>query len=230
MRILVVDDEAEIREVVGAYLMKRGYQVLTASDGREALHLIQQSNPDLVVLDLMLPKLNGWEVASRVREQFNTPIIMLTARNAEEERIEGLQIGADDYVVKPFSPRELVARVDAVLRRTQDDALDARLTVGDLDFDLDACEVYQAGQLLDTTPMEFKLLATLARHPHQVFTRLQLLEAAQSMPVEALERTVDSHIKNLRKKLENRCKAQHIKTVYGFGYRFEPQAPCPPST
>ena len=220
MKILIVEDENEIREVVKAYLAEGGYQVITADDGLEALELFDNSTFDLIILDLMLPKIDGWKLAARIRETSQIPIIMLTARKTEADRIKGLNLGADDYVVKPFSPRELVARVEAVLRRSSQNDEIPKIIVGDLEIDLARCAVHLKQRTMNLTSMEFNLLATLARHPERVFTRLQLIESLQGAPYEIFERTIDSHIKNLRKKIElDPQDPLYIQTVYGMGYR-----------
>jgi len=225
-KILVVDDERKITEVVRAYLEKEGYIVLVAGDGQGALDLIERSKPDLVILDLMLPDMAGEEICRRLRQRSDVPIIMLTAKASEEERVKGLMIGADDYIVKPFSPRELVARVRAILRRVRRDseALRDRLSFhnGSLTIDLIRHEVKRNGKLVPLTAYEYKLLVALAQHPGRVYSRLQLVNKVQGYDFEGYERTIDAHIKNLRKKIEPDPKnPRYIQTVYGMGYKFE---------
>lgn len=222
-KILVVDDELQIVRVVRGYLEKAGYRVVTAGDGQEALFVARQEQPDLVVLDLQLPKLDGLEFTRRIRaEQPGLAIIMLTARVEEMDRVLGLELGADDYVPKPFSPRELLARVRAVLRRGQGAPAPAELLeYGDLVLNRGRHEVRKGGQLLALTPTEFELLAALMAAPGHVFSRAELLETLQGVAFEAYERTVDVHIKNLRRKIEDDPAApRYIGAVRGVGYRF----------
>jgi len=223
-KILVVDDELKIVQLVRAYLQQAGFSVLTASNGKDALTLWKVEQPALVVLDLMLPDIDGFDVAREIRQRSNTPIIMLTARVEDADRIAGLEIGADDYVVKPFNPRELVARVRAVLRRVEGSTRPAVIEAGDLVINLDNHEAHLKGKRLDLTPLEFKLLVTLAEHPGRVFTRLQLIEALSGTTYATLDRTIDTHIKNLRKKIEpDPQNPQYILTVRGVGYKFGEQ-------
>ena len=224
-RILVVDDEARLVSLVRGYLEQDGYEVATAGNGREALLVGREFAPDLIILDLMMPEMDGWEFMRLVRRERNTPIIMLTARVDESDRIAGLEMGADDYLTKPFSPRELVARVRAVLRRAQpaEDAPLEPLRGGDLQLDADAHIFRRAGRPLELTPMEFDLLAALMRNPGRAFSRLELLERTQGYAYDGYERTVDAHIKNLRKKIEaDPAHPQYVLTVFGVGYRFNP--------
>lgn len=223
-KILVIDDESKIREVVKAYLVKAGFKVLTTDNGLEAIRLTITEEPDLIILDLMLPGLSGEEVCRQIREFSQAPVIMLTAKSAEGDRIAGLELGADDYVCKPFSPRELVARVKAVLRRTArlgcSDAI-LRFNRSDLVIDLNGYEVFKADQPVSLTPTEFKLLTLLAQSPGQVFTRSLLTERLQGFDYGGYDRTIDVHIKNLRKKIETDSQnPQYILTVYGVGYKF----------
>jgi DNA-binding response OmpR family regulator len=220
--ILVVDDEPRIAHLVRDYLEAAGYAVVLAYDGREALAAFRHEKPRLVVLDLMLPGMDGLDVARAIRKERETPIIMLTARVEEADKLVGLELGADDYVTKPFSPRELVARVRAVLRRSEGRERAAPpLTAGDLEIDFEKRSVSVAGRPADLTPTEFDLLAVLARHPGRVFSRMELLERVQGYAYEGYERTVDAHIKNLRQKIEeNPKKPCYILTVYGLGYKF----------
>lgn len=219
--ILVVDDEPQIAEIARDYLRRAGYDVIVAGDGVRALELARGRRPDLVVLDLGLPGLDGFDVARTLRRSSDVPIIMLTARVDEEDRLHGFEIGADDYVTKPFSPRELVARVRAVLARSEGRHIDGDvLRVADLEIDVARMSARRGDERLDLTPTELQLLATLARHPGRVFTRSQLLDAARGADVEAYERAIDSHVKNLRKKLSHPGRSlRYIETVYGIGYK-----------
>ena len=220
--ILIIEDETELVKVLRSYLSQAGFEVLTASRGDTGLSTWEHKRPDLVLLDLNLPGMDGLDVAREIRRKANTPIIMLTARVEETDRLIGLELGADDYVVKPFSPREVVARVRAVLRRAGSiPVAPAVLRAGDLEIDLEAHTVSRGGQHVDLTPTEFNLLATLAGQPGRAFTRLQLLEAAQGTTYEGYERTIDAHIKNLRAKIEPDSRnPKYIETVFGVGYRF----------
>lgn len=220
--ILVVDDEKKIARLVRDYMENAGFRVVLAHDGQTALAQFRHEQPDLIVLDLNLPGLNGIDVARAVRQEHNTPIIMLTARVEETDRIIGLELGADDYVTKPFSPRELVARVRAVLRRFGDnEPASALLRVGNLVIDTDKRTVTQKGHAIDLTTTEFDLLIVFARSPGRVFNRMELLDRVQGEAFEGYERTIDVHIKNLRKKIEVDPRHPiYILTVYGAGYRF----------
>jgi two-component system alkaline phosphatase synthesis response regulator PhoP len=223
-RILVVDDDREIVRLLRAYLEQAGYQVLAVYDGQTALHVLRRERPDLVVLDLMLPDRDGWDVTRIVRGDPNiksTPIIMLTARVEDQDKIVGLELGADDYVTKPFNPREIVARVRAVLRRARGEPLSSRvIQIRGLTIDLDAHQVQVGTQLVKLTPTEFSLLKALAEHPGHALTRLELIEKGLGYSYDGLERTVDSHIKNLRRKLTKAgIDADLIETVFGVGYR-----------
>lgn len=218
--ILVVDDEARVTRLARDYLEKNGFRVLTAADGQSALAAARREKPDLVILDLMLPQIDGREVCRILRRESDVPIIMLTALSEEIDQVTGLEIGADDYITKPFSPRALVARVRALLRRTRGDVrAPGIIRAGGLEIDLDKHLVTFNQAPIRLTPNEFKLLYLLASRAGQIFTRDQLLEdlhgAASSM-----DRSVDSHIKNLRKKLESASGETMIETVYGIGYRF----------
>jgi DNA-binding response OmpR family regulator len=218
--ILVVDDEGEITEIVRRYLERDGFHVVTAADGKAALATFRDEKPQLVVLDLMLPEVDGWEVARQIRAAGATPIIMLSARSDEVDRLLGLGLGADDYVTKPFSPREVVARVRAVLRRTSGDTTSELLAVGDLVVDVGRMEVRRGKKTVALTPTEFRLLLALARSPGRVFTRLQLIDLVQGHAFDGFERTIDAHIKNLRHKLEpDPHKPRYVLTVHGAGYR-----------
>jgi len=222
-KILLVEDEAKIARTVRLYLEQAGYQVATVDDGALAMPAFRHEQPDLIVLDLMLPHVDGWEICRQLRQESGVPIIMLTARNEETDRIIGLELGADDYIAKPFSPREVVARVRAVLRRTRGQVQTPRLIrAGDMVIDLERHEVKVAGQAVELTPLEFDLLVTFARHPGHVFTRLKLLEQVEDAATYAgYERAVDQHIKNLRAKLgDNARQPRYIATVHGVGYKF----------
>src|SRR5262245_46568501 len=221
-RVLVVDDEPKIVEVVGDYLRGAGFSVTTAADGERAVALARARPPDLVVLDLGLPGLDGLDVARDLRRSSAVPIIMLTARGEEADRVLGLELGADDYLVKPFSPRELLARVRAVLRRTEGRQVEReRFVVGDVTVDTGRREVTVGDRVLDLTATEFDLLVELARQPGRVFTRAQLLDAVHGVVVESYERTVDAHVKNIRRKLEpDPHRPRYLLTVHGVGYRF----------
>jgi DNA-binding response OmpR family regulator len=220
--ILVVDDEPKIVKLTRDYLEKDGYRVVSAADGPAALAAARRERPDLVVLDLMLPGIDGWEVCRILRHESGVPIIMLTARAEESDQVVGLELGADDYVTKPFSPRTLLARVRAVLRRSQGRTAPPQvIRAGTLELDLKAYRATLQGEALRLTPNEFKLLAVLARHPGQLFSREQLLDKVHGETGGSFDRSIDSHIKNLRRKLEaNPTGARFIETVYGVGYRF----------
>jgi two-component system alkaline phosphatase synthesis response regulator PhoP len=220
-KILVVDDEAKIVKLVRSYLEQAGYTVVEANDGQTALIQARREKPDLVVLDLGLPGIDGLDVARTLRRERDTPIIMLTARIEDTDRIVGLELGADDYVTKPFNPRELVARVRAVLRRTGGaTAAPEVLRGGDLVLDLGGHQATLEGRPLDLTPTEFDLLSVLLQNPGRVFTRLELLERVQGYAYEGYERTIDAHVKNLRNKLSDDPRhPRYIKTVFGVGYK-----------
>lgn len=216
--ILIVEDELELAEIIEAYLRREGYQTERAGDGKRALELFRAVKPDLVLLDIMMPKLNGLEVLKTIRQDGQTPVIMLTARAEDDDKLLGLELGSDDYIVKPFNPREVVARVKAVLRRSGQHLESDILRVGDLEIHKEKIQVFIAGDLLELTPTEFRILLCLAEAPERVFNRLELLEFA--MPEsDALERVVDAHLKNLRKKLEDVGQSGLIETVFGMGYR-----------
>ncbi|MDR1775902.1 MAG: response regulator transcription factor [Actinomycetes bacterium] len=230
-RILVVEDEKSIRDAVAAYLEREGYWVTPAADGEQALYQFALHRFDMVVLDLMLPKVSGEQVCREIRDRSDVPIIMVTAKGEVEERVRGLELGADDYMVKPFSPRELIARIKALLRRTHSDELPQRdrFVFGDLTVDIAGHRAILKGVDLDLTASEFKLLSTLARYPGRVYSRMELIEKVLGYDFEGYERTVDSHIKNLRAKLGDDPKhPRYIATVHGVGYRFEPQSATTP--
>jgi DNA-binding response OmpR family regulator len=221
--ILVVDDEPKIVRTARAYLENAGFRVVTATDGQIALTVYRHEEPALVILDLGLPGLDGLDVARTLRRDSDVPIIMLTARVDETDKLIGLELGADDYMTKPFSPRELVARVRAVLRRTGGEREKAPppIVAGQIRIDLERRLVTVSGEAVDLTPTEFDLLAVLARHPGRVFTRLELLDRVQGYAFEGYERTVDAHVKNLRQKIEPEPREpRYVLTVYGVGYRF----------
>ncbi len=218
--ILVVDDEPQIVRLVRAYLEGAGYRVAIAYDGEEALYAARQEKPDLIVLDILMPRMDGLEFIRQIRREQDVPIIVLTARSEETDRIVGLEMGADDYVTKPFSPRELVARVKAVLRRTRARPSSPVLRVGPITLDRDQRLVTVNGKPVALTPTEFAILEAMMQAPGRAFTRAELLEAAQGIAFESYERTIDAHIKNLRRKIEAEpSRPQHILTVRGVGYR-----------
>lgn len=223
-RILLVEDEKAIRDAVAAYLEREGYWVTGVGDGQAAVEDFNKHRFDLVVLDLMLPKLSGERVCRAIRDTSDVPIIMLTAKGEVEDRIIGLELGADDYLIKPFSPRELVARVRALLRRSHIDSEPQRevLNFGDLVIDVSGHKVLVNDSEVDLTASEFKLLTTLARYPGRVYTRMELVEKVLGYDFEGYERTIDSHVKNLRAKLGDDPKnPKWLYTVHGVGYRFE---------
>ena len=219
-RILVVEDEGKIAEIVKAYLERDNFSVTVAGTGKKAISVLREGF-DLIILDLMLPDMDGEDICETIRNDSSVPIIMLTAKNEEEDRIKGLGIGADDYVVKPFSPRELVARVKALLRRVKGTRDKISFNKEDLVIDATRFEVWKKKSQVTLTPTEFKLLQCFADHPGQVFTRLQLVNIILGYDFEGYDRTIDAHIKNIRHKIEDDPKeSQYIKTVYGVGYRF----------
>ena len=225
--ILVVDDEPKIARLARDYLEHAGYAVLTAGDGTSAVQSVRTRHPDLVVLDLGLPGLDGLGVLRAIRGSGSTPVVVLTARDTELDKLLGLELGADDYGTKPFSPRELVARVRAVLRRSERAAdVGDRIVVGELTLDMPRMRATVGERPVDLTPTEFSLLATMARDPGRVFTRSQLLDAAHGEAFEAYERAIDAHVKNIRRKLEPEpARPRYLLTVYGVGYRLaEPEA------
>jgi two-component system, OmpR family, alkaline phosphatase synthesis response regulator PhoP len=220
--VLVVEDEIEIARVVRDYLDNAGFEVIVVGDGGSAIASVRSAKPDLLVLDLGLPGRDGLDVAREIRRWSNTPIVMLTARGDETDRIVGLELGADDYVVKPFSPKELVARIRAVLRRTRAAERGAEvLRAADVEIDTGKMRVSVAGASVELTPTEFQLLATLAREPGRVFTRSQLLDAVHGVAIESYERAIDAHVKNIRRKIEPEPGSpRYVVTVHGVGYRF----------
>jgi DNA-binding response OmpR family regulator len=224
-RILVVDDEVKIVEVVKSYLEHSGYEVYEAFNGAQVLSTFERINPSLIVLDLMLPDMSGEEICKAIRKRSRVPIIMLTAKVEEEDILKGLDIGADDYVTKPFSPKQLVARVGAVLRRTSEDPLPLSNIIsfnGDLVIDNLKHEVRKNNNIINLTPNEYKILMTLVKYPKKTFTREELISMALGADFEGFDRTVDTHIKNLRQKIEMDPKEpKYILTVHGIGYRFD---------
>lgn len=220
--VIVVDDDEKIAQLLRAYFEREGFAVYTAHDGLAALAAIKEYTPDIVVLDLMLPELDGWEVCRRLRRESDVPIIMLTARDEETDRLIGLEIGADDYVAKPFSPREVVARAKVILRRVGRAAAKSDiLRFGLLEIDSVRHNVTFNGNDIELTPTEFKIIELLAKNPGQVFSRLQIVDEVQGYAFEGFERTIDAHIKNLRRKIgDNPKEPRYIQTVYGIGYKF----------
>jgi DNA-binding response OmpR family regulator len=220
--VLVVDDEARLVSLVETYLTQSGFKVITAPNGREALAVARSHNPDLIILDIMMPEMDGYEFMRVYRAEHNTPIILLTARVDSDEKVVGLESGADDYMTKPFRPRELMARVKAVLRRSGDkEPIGKVLHVSDIILDRGAHAVQVAERYVDLTPSEFDLLAALMSAPGHVFSRLDLLDILQGVRYEGYERAIDLHIKNLRAKIEPLPgKPHYVETVYGVGYRF----------
>ena len=217
-KILLVDDEPEILEICRDYLKASGYDVVTARDGAQGLSIARRERPDLIVLDLMMPEMDGLDVCRALRRESNVPIIMLTARVEETDKLIGLEIGADDYITKPFSPRELVARVKVILRRVSGDATAEMIRVGNVSLDRTQYEVQVGKRVITLTPTEFEIMATLMSQPSRIFSRNQLLNAAHGVAFESYERAIDSHIRNLRHKLEP---DELIFTVHGVGYKFE---------
>jgi DNA-binding response OmpR family regulator len=223
-KILVVDDEAKIVQLARDYLEHAGFSVLTAGDGKTALAAVRAEKPDLVILDLGLPGMDGLDVTRTMRRETNVPIIMLTARTEETDKLVGLEIGADDYITKPFSPKEMVARVRVVLRRldtSRENAGAETLRAADVTLDIPRMQVTVGERDVQVTPTEFQLLATLAREPGRIFTRAQLLDAVRGVAFESYERAIDAHIKNIRRKIEpDPHEPRYILMVYGVGYKF----------
>jgi two-component system alkaline phosphatase synthesis response regulator PhoP len=220
--IMVIDDEKRLVSLVESYLIQEGYRVVSANNGKEALPIASREKPDLIILDIMMPEMDGYAFMREHRKELDTPIILLTARVDDDERVIGLELGADDYITKPFRPRELVARVRAVLRRVGKTEPQAKvLQVADITLDRDMRTVTVADHSVDLTPSEFDLLAALMSSPGRVFSRLDLLDILQGIRYEGYERTIDTHVKNLRGKIEPDSRAPcYIETVYGVGYRF----------
>lgn len=220
--ILIVDDEPKIVQLARDYLEHAGFSTLTAADGKSALASVRTHQPDLIVLDLGLPQLDGLDVTRSIRKDSNVPIIMLTARSEETDKLIGLELGADDYITKPFSPKELVARVRTVLRRTENsDSAAEIIRAADLTLDVPRMKLTRNEETIDLTPTEFQLLVALAQQPGRIFTRAQLLDAVRGVAFESYERAIDAHIKNIRHKIEpNSREPRYILTVYGVGYKF----------
>ncbi len=226
IKILVVDDEKELRDVVVKYMEQEGFKVLTAKDGVSAVKLFHDEQPDLIILDLMLPDISGEKVCTVIRQSYGTPVIMLTSKSSEDDRIKGLNLGADDYIVKPFSPKELVMRTKSILRRTglKNTNLPYVDTSG-IVIDEDAYLVRKKGVEIELTPIEFKILATMSKNPGRTYTREQLIVYALGYEYEGMNRTIDSHIKNLRHKIEkNPAQPEYIRTVFGVGYKYRERA------
>ncbi len=221
-KILVIDDEPKIVEICQDYLKASGFEVLSASNGLQGLNAARREKPDLIVLDLMMPGMDGLDVCRNLRREGNIPIIMLTARVEESDKLVGLELGADDYITKPFSPRELVARVRVVLRRASGDSTSEIIRVGEVSLDRTRYEATLPEKTIQLTPTEFEILATLMKQPGRIFSRAQLLTAVHGIAFESYERAIDSHIRNLRRKLETASgEARYIITVHGVGYKFE---------
>lgn len=221
-KILVVDDERKIVDIVRAYLEKEGYRVITATDGESAVSIFRQEKPDLMVLDLMLPKISGNDVCRMIRKESDTPIVMLTARDELTDKVIGLELGADDYVTKPFEGRELVARIKAILRRSEPRSFAPVVRTGDLTVDTERRQATLGERTIELTTTEFDLLRLLAAHPGRVFSRAEILDRLQGDTYEGYERTIDSHVKNLRRKIEpDPERPTYIHTVYGAGYKLE---------
>lgn len=226
-KLLIVEDEKRIAQWVKTYAERDGYDCVVSEDGLDALDLFHREQPDLVVLDLMLPRLDGWEVCRAIREHSDVPIIMLTARISEHDIIQGLKIGADDYVTKPFSPAELLARIEANLRRAKGKRQgdDSRLDAGRIVLELDTHQCFVDGKLVTLTANQFDLLTFFMKHPKQVFSRDQLISSVFGMDYDSYERAIDIHIRRLRMKIEpDPSNPLHIQTVFGAGYRFVPEA------
>ncbi len=216
-KVLVVDDEPKLAAIARDYLVAAGFDVVLAGDGPQGLALARKERPDLIVLDLMLPGMDGLDVCREIRRESNVPIVMLTARIEETDKLIGLELGADDYLTKPFSPRELVARVRVILRRAAGGEPPELIRAGELMLDRTRYQAALAGRTMDLTPTEFEILATLAGQPGRIFSRDQLLNAAHGVSFDGYERAVDWHIRNLRRKLEAEA---HIITVHGVGYKY----------
>ena len=222
-KILIVDDDQNICELLRLYLAKEGYETLIAHDGEKALELFEQNKPNMVLLDVMMPRMDGWEVCRRIRAQANTPIIMLTAKGETFDKVLGLELGADDYVVKPFDSKEVVARIKAVLRRCnpEESGKEGVIQFENLSLNMSRYELKVKGEVVDAPPKELELLHYLAGHPNRVFTRDQLLDEVWGFEYYGDSRTIDVHIKRLREKLEGASEQWSLKTVWGVGYKFE---------
>jgi DNA-binding response OmpR family regulator len=225
-RILVIDDKPELCTLLKSYFTQEGYEVLSAANGREGLFIARQSRPNLIILDLMMPEMGGYDFMRAYAREADTPIIILTARLEENDKVLGLELGADDYVTKPFSPRELAARVRALFRRLEKQGRSQDLMrIGEIELDRSAHSLTVADRLIDLTPSEFELLATLMAAPGRVFSRLELLDRLQGSAYAGYERTIDVHIRNLRTKIEpDPSSPRYVETVYGAGYRFAAQS------
>lgn len=221
-KILVVDDKLELRTLLKSYLTQEGFDVFTANDGQEALFIARHEKPNLVILDLMMPEMGGYEFMRTYSREADTPVVILTAKIDENDKVLGLELGADDYVTKPFSPRELTARVRAVLRRAEKPGSSQQIfRIGSIELDWSGRTTSVDGHLVELTPSEFSLLAALMESPGRVFSRLELLDRLQGTAYEGYERTIDVHVRNLRSKIELDASNPHyIETVYGAGYRF----------
>lgn len=224
VRVLIVEDEEKIAEVIKSYMEKEGFEAFAAYNGKDAMERFKACKPDLVILDLMLPDISGEEICRQIRTLEDTPIIMLTAKVEEESILEGLNIGADDYITKPFSPRQLLARAKAVLRRAGSTGVSDKVLTfnqGDLMINIESHNVQKGGQEINLTPVEFEILLKFAKHPKKVFTREELIAFVLGEDYEGYDRTIDTHIKNLRQKIETNTKdPQYVLTVYGVGYKF----------
>lgn len=220
--VLIVDDDVKLVSLLRTYFDKEGFIIYSAYNGLDALQIVRERKPDILILDLMLPGMDGWDVCRKIRKDNDVPILMLTAREDESDRLVGLEIGADDYVTKPFSPKEVVARVKAILRRSNKEVIRHEpILAGAISIDLERHEVTHNQQVVELTPTEFKILELMATNKGKVFSRMQIAEQTQGYTFEGYERTVDAHIKNLRRKIETNPKApQYIQTVYGIGYKF----------
>lgn len=220
--VLIVDDDVKLVSLLRTYFDKEGFIIYSAYNGLDALQIVRERKPDILILDLMLPGMDGWDVCRKIRKDNDVPILMLTAREDESDRLVGLEIGADDYVTKPFSPKEVVARVKAILRRSNKEVIRHEpILAGAISIDLERHEVTHKQQVVELTPTEFKILELMATNKGKVFSRMQIAEQTQGYTFEGYERTVDAHIKNLRRKIETNPKApQYIQTVYGIGYKF----------
>ncbi len=224
-KILIADDEQHILESVGSYLKEDGFQVVTARNGREALFVFRHEKPNLVILDVMMPEMDGWDAARLIRKESSVPLLFLTARVEEIDQIRGLEIGADEYLTKPFSPRMVVARVRALLRRAYGEQVTERTSfrIGTIELDTESHLVSVSGRRVDLTPSEFGILKALITRPGRVYTRMELLDHIQGEAFAGYERTIDVHVKNLRIKIEPDTKnPEYIETVYGVGYRMRP--------
>lgn len=217
-KILIIDDEPQIVEICSDYIRAAGFDVISAQDGLSGLYLAKKENPDLIVLDLMMPQMDGLDVCRTIRKENDVPIIMLTARVEETDKLIGLELGADDYITKPFSPRELVARIRVVLRRISKDINSDILRVGDVVLDRAHYQITIKERVIDLTPTEFDILATMMSQPGRIFSRAQILNAVRGLSFESYERAIDSHIRNLRRKIDPET---YIVTVHGVGYKFE---------